>query len=669
MFSVTIREKSGQVYTFHFDKPEIMIGRVKGNDVILPKQNISKRHSLVRANADRFIIEDLGSTNGTYVNGHRIASPVEITSEDKVYLGDFVMQFFDLGDQFGSQPDSAEELPEVPDTYDAPPPSLDELHSAGHASHGHSGDYEAPLDSQVAGSQIVDAAENTVAELDSMAAVARLMAERRALDSYSEPDPAVAAEDPLAALENIDARMTGPMDDLNDSFAQPTDSEVPELLSESMDFPLPEHEVAPAPPLDLDDYEAPRPSPDESVFAPPAPEPTPIAELAPPPQPSEVALSGDHYEAVAALYAAAAQQLRGQLPHDASLLDDSEWQAMEGLVVRFVDATLAASEVPSGLDTARIKRDLIYEIAGLGPLEAMLDDPGVESIEVNGFDQIQVFRSGDRGPAEARFSSQTALLSAVERLVRATGLSLPDGATHAEGALADGTSVRVVWPPLCPNGPVLLLRKPRKDAPTVSELVSRGWIDSRVANALAAAVNAGRSIAICGPVGSGRRTVVNALGVGVDKSERIVVAEAGVRLALSQPHVVRIDLSVTDAATSGLGIALAMQPERLLVCVDEAPQVAELVGVSASGLPPWIGSFFAADADDLVQRAQRALVLAHPGISESVARDCVAATFDLIASLQPDGAGGFRMSSLLELTNASGAVALTPWPPADDSGA
>ena len=49
MFSVTIREKSGQVYTFHFDKPEIMIGRVKGNDVILPKQNISKRHALIRA--------------------------------------------------------------------------------------------------------------------------------------------------------------------------------------------------------------------------------------------------------------------------------------------------------------------------------------------------------------------------------------------------------------------------------------------------------------------------------------------------------------------------------------------------------------------------------------------------------------------------------------------
>ena len=82
MFSITIRERSGQVYTFHFDKHEVQIGRVKGNDVILPKQNISKRHALVRANGGRFVIEDLGSTNGTYVNGNRISTAVEIGAVD-----------------------------------------------------------------------------------------------------------------------------------------------------------------------------------------------------------------------------------------------------------------------------------------------------------------------------------------------------------------------------------------------------------------------------------------------------------------------------------------------------------------------------------------------------------------------------------------------------------
>ena len=109
MFAITIRERSGQVYTFHFDKPEVLIGRVKGNDVILPKQNISKRHALVRVNGPRFVIEDFGSTNGTYVNGHRISGAVEIGADDKVYLGDFVMNFVDLSN---ADLASAPELPQ-----------------------------------------------------------------------------------------------------------------------------------------------------------------------------------------------------------------------------------------------------------------------------------------------------------------------------------------------------------------------------------------------------------------------------------------------------------------------------------------------------------------------------------------------------------------------------
>ena len=115
MFSVTIRERSGQVYTFHFDKPEILIGRVKGNDVILPKQNISKRHALIRSEGSTFVVEDFGSTNGTFVNGHRITDPVEIGSEDKVYLGDFVMQFFAI------DAENRVEVAESPRALDAVP--------------------------------------------------------------------------------------------------------------------------------------------------------------------------------------------------------------------------------------------------------------------------------------------------------------------------------------------------------------------------------------------------------------------------------------------------------------------------------------------------------------------------------------------------------------------
>src|SRR5512143_1042359 len=74
-----------------FDKPEVTSGRVQGNDIILPKGNVSKRHSRIVLKDGKFIIVDLKSTNGTYVNGRKITSPLVLKDTDKIYIGDFIL--------------------------------------------------------------------------------------------------------------------------------------------------------------------------------------------------------------------------------------------------------------------------------------------------------------------------------------------------------------------------------------------------------------------------------------------------------------------------------------------------------------------------------------------------------------------------------------------------
>jgi pilus assembly protein CpaF len=91
MFAVVITEKGGAQRRVEFDKNEITIGRVQGNDIILPKGNVSKRHTRIVLKDDRFIVVDLKSTNGTYVNGRKITSPLVIRPSDKVYIGDFIL--------------------------------------------------------------------------------------------------------------------------------------------------------------------------------------------------------------------------------------------------------------------------------------------------------------------------------------------------------------------------------------------------------------------------------------------------------------------------------------------------------------------------------------------------------------------------------------------------
>ncbi|APR77595.1 Type II/IV secretion system ATP hydrolase TadA/VirB11/CpaF, TadA subfamily protein [Minicystis rosea] len=92
VFSVIISEKGGAERRETFDRNEINVGRVQGNELVLPKGNVSKRHARLLHRDGRFIVTDLKSTNGTYVNGRKIAQATIVREGDKIYIGDFVLR-------------------------------------------------------------------------------------------------------------------------------------------------------------------------------------------------------------------------------------------------------------------------------------------------------------------------------------------------------------------------------------------------------------------------------------------------------------------------------------------------------------------------------------------------------------------------------------------------
>ena len=90
-FSVILTEKGAATQRLDFECEEITIGRVDENDICLPKGNISKKHTRIVVKDGRIIVLDLKSTNGTYVNGKKLAGPQVISPDDKVYIGDFIL--------------------------------------------------------------------------------------------------------------------------------------------------------------------------------------------------------------------------------------------------------------------------------------------------------------------------------------------------------------------------------------------------------------------------------------------------------------------------------------------------------------------------------------------------------------------------------------------------
>ena len=80
---------AGQIHALALENA---IGRVNGNDIVIAQGNISKRHTRILFVGDAFMLQDLGSTGGTYVNGQRVSSH-RLANGDRITIGDAELRF------------------------------------------------------------------------------------------------------------------------------------------------------------------------------------------------------------------------------------------------------------------------------------------------------------------------------------------------------------------------------------------------------------------------------------------------------------------------------------------------------------------------------------------------------------------------------------------------
>jgi len=76
--------------TFILDQDQLTIGRDPRNDIEISEPQVSRQHARITRQGQRMVIEDLGSTNGTFVNGMRLTSPHVLANSDVIGLGDTV---------------------------------------------------------------------------------------------------------------------------------------------------------------------------------------------------------------------------------------------------------------------------------------------------------------------------------------------------------------------------------------------------------------------------------------------------------------------------------------------------------------------------------------------------------------------------------------------------
>ncbi len=112
--------------TYELTEDEITLGRDVSNHIVINDPEISRQHTRLSLQSDGYIIEDLGSTNGTFVDGQRLIGPHVLKNEETLMLGEKVSFVFR---SLGVDPDAtligeSVEKPNQqaqPDTFRVPP--------------------------------------------------------------------------------------------------------------------------------------------------------------------------------------------------------------------------------------------------------------------------------------------------------------------------------------------------------------------------------------------------------------------------------------------------------------------------------------------------------------------------------------------------------------------
>ena len=568
MFSILVSEKGGDSKRLDFDKPEVTIGRVQGNDIILPKGNVSKRHSRIVLKDGKFIIVDLKSTNGTYVNGRKITSPLVVKSSDKVYIGDFILAIEEAGASAPAEEAAPPVRPRTQPPQSAPPPPPRRP-----------ADPEEEEDAPPPPASM----EGHEAEADSTVG--------RQDDEPEDEEEAPPAPSPRRPVAPPPAQGIPTMRPQPSPIAQPPRAAEPPRPSVTRDGPA----IAPSRPI-----APPRPSAPAPVASAPSPAsarprpigpPPPAAPARRPPAPAHIdggadaSRRGRIIDALRSLSAKLVATLGTELD---SLHGDALRERAETVANDLVAELAQDTGLPPGIEPDQLLRDAVGEVVGLGPLDELLLDESVTTITIAKPDRIFVDRAGQgRSLAPRWFSSGEAAHRILDRIARRSGRGAELAEARARGGLFEarldgGFLLSAALGPLASGSMSMVVRRSRRDGSRLSDLTSQGVLSQGMADFLDLAVRARRNILVAGATGSGRSTLMGALARSTDGQRFVFVEESAELDAGDQPW---ISLSGAGGdARRAFAAALRLKPERIAVGDIRGAEALDILSAVSGGI-------------------------------------------------------------------------------------
>ena len=314
--------------------------------------------------------------------------------------------------------------------------------------------------------------------------------------------------------------------------------------------------------------------------------------------------------------------------------------------------------VPLSLfDRENVIEDVLNELFGLGPLEALLKDPSISDILVNKASQVFIEREGRLEDTEIVFRDDRHLMQIIERIVSAVGRRIDESTPMVDARLQDGSRVNVIIPPLALDGPAMSIRRFRTDRLGADDLVTRESLTRPMLDFLRGAVAARMNILVSGGTGAGKTTLLNILSSFIRDGERVVTIEDAAELMLRQRHVIRLETRPPNIEGKGavrqrqlVVNALRMRPDRIVVGEVRGEEALDMLQAMNTGHDGSLTTIHANSPRDALYRIDTMVAMADLNIPDKAVRQQVASALNVVIQINRMADGTRKVTSISEVT-------------------
>jgi len=327
-------------------------------------------------------------------------------------------------------------------------------------------------------------------------------------------------------------------------------------------------------------------------------------------------------------------------------------------VATMVNEIIAIQRVPLSLDQQdKVQSDLLDEVFGLGPLEALLKDPKISDILVNDRDHVFIERGGRLEQVHTSFRDDRHLLQIIDRIVSRVGRRVDESSPMVDARLPDGSRVNAIIPPLTLDGPSLSIRRFGTGPIAPSQLVELKSISPEMMEVLAAAVRARISIVVSGGTGAGKTTFLNILSQFIPKNERIITIEDAAELQLALNNIVRMETRPPNIEGQGavrqrqlLINSLRMRPDRIIIGEVRGEEAFDMLQAMNTGHEGSMTTIHANSPRDALTRLESMVAMSNLNLPEKTVRHQISSAISIVVQVSRLSDGSRKIVNISEIT-------------------